>query len=395
MRFQSHFSVAIFLINKYDGTMPLSYFLKKYFSENKKHGSKDRKYISHLCYCYFRLGKCIEQYSTEERLKIALFLCNESVDVWKNLYDEVWINNWQNNLLKRIEFIQQLCTEFNVENIFPFVEELSNEVDANSFIQSHLIQPNLFLRIRPKQKELVINKLTDAHFHFELLNETCVALPNSSKVNEVLNINKEAVIQDYSSQQIAHFFSLVNPTKNNISIWDCCAASGGKSILAKDIFENIQLTVSDIRKSIIQNLQNRFAQAGIYHFQFFVADIALSNFTLPKNVQQKFQLIICDVPCSGSGTWSRTPEQIYFFTEEKINEYAALQKRIVSNALKHLAENSFFLYITCSVFKKENEEVVAYILKNSSLQLIEMKILKGYDKKADTMFAALFTTKSK
>lgn len=353
MHFQFHFNVAIFLINKYDGTMPLSYFLKKYFSENKKHGSKDRKYISHLCYCYYRLGKCIEQYSTEERLKIALFLCNESVDVWRKLYDEVWINNWQNNLLKRIEFIQQQYTEFNVENIFPFVEELSDEIVANSFIQSHLIQPNLFLRIRPKQKELVINKLTDANFHFELLNETCVALPNSSKVDDVLNINKEAVIQDYSSQQIAHFFKLIEPTKSNISIWDCCAASGGKSILAKDIFANIQLTVSDIRKSIIQNLQNRFAQAGIYHFQFFVADIASSNFTLPKNVQQKFQLIICDVPCSGSGTWSRTPEQIYFFTEEKINEYAALQKRIVSNALKYLAENSFFCTSLVLYLKKK------------------------------------------
>ena len=49
-----------------------------------------------------------------------------------------------------------------------------------------------------------------------------------------------------------------------------------------------------------------------------------------------------------------------------------------------------FLYITCSVFKKENEEVVQYIQQNG-LILQHMELLKGYDQKADTLFAALFT----
>jgi 16S rRNA (cytosine967-C5)-methyltransferase len=52
------------------------------------------------------------------------------------------------------------------------------------------------------------------------------------------------------------------------------------------------------------------------------------------------------------------------------------------------------LYITCSVFKKENEEVVEFIQGNSELELIKMELLKGYDKKADTMFAALFKKNS-
>jgi 16S rRNA (cytosine967-C5)-methyltransferase len=48
------------------------------------------------------------------------------------------------------------------------------------------------------------------------------------------------------------------------------------------------------------------------------------------------------------------------------------------------------VYITCSVFEKENEEVVEFIEKNTSLQLMEMEYLEGYDKKADTLFTALF-----
>jgi 16S rRNA (cytosine967-C5)-methyltransferase len=101
-------------------------------------------------------------------------------------------------------------------------------------------------------------------------------------------------------------------------------------------------------------------------------------------------LIICDAPCTGSGTWSRTPEQLYFFDEKRIERYAGLQKKIVSNVILHLKENGCFVYITCSVFKKENDEIVEFVERQFNLELIKMELLKGYDKKADTMFAALF-----
>jgi 16S rRNA (cytosine967-C5)-methyltransferase len=97
------------------------------------------------------------------------------------------------------------------------------------------------------------------------------------------------------------------------------------------------------------------------------------------------------VPCSGSGTWGRTPEQLSFFQKNKIQEYADLQREIISNVVPHLAVDGYLLYITCSVFKKENEGNVQLIQqKFPSLQLIHQEILIGYDKKADTMFAALF-----
>ncbi|MBX2931158.1 MAG: Fmu (Sun) domain-containing protein [Chitinophagaceae bacterium] len=393
MRFQYYLSVAITLITKYDGAMPLAFYLKKYFSDNKKHGSKDRKYISHVCYCYYRLGKSADFLDIEEKIKVALFLCNNEVGVWSSLFNDEWIHHWHEKLNVRIEFILQKFSSFSVENIFPFVQHLSNDIASSNFCISHLVQPNLFVRIRPSHSTTVIQKLKNAKLDYQLLNETCIALPNASKINDVLNINQEVVIQDYSSQQIASFLQLIPSTNKPISIWDCCAASGGKSILAKDVFSHITLTVSDVRKTIVQNLHHRFIQAGINHYQSFIADIASNKFDIPKTIQQKFQLIICDVPCSGSGTWSRTPEQIIFFTAEKMNEYAALQKSIINNAIKHVEPNGYFLYITCSVFKKENEEIVQYIQENFSFELIKMNILQGFEKKADTMFAALFSTK--
>jgi 16S rRNA (cytosine967-C5)-methyltransferase len=105
---------------------------------------------------------------------------------------------------------------------------------------------------------------------------------------------------------------------------------------------------------------------------------------------QLFDLIICDAPCTGSGTWSRTPEQLAYFNPKKIDHYAMLQRSIVSNVLPHLKQDGRLVYITCSVFKKENEETVAFIREQFSMEIERMKLLKGYDQRADTLFVASF-----
>jgi 16S rRNA (cytosine967-C5)-methyltransferase len=197
------------------------------------------------------------------------------------------------------------------------------------------------------------------------------------------------VVQDYSSQRVGEFIEMVRRSLSvhvPFSVWDCCAASGGKSIMAKDILGEIDLTVTDVRESMLVNLKKRFSSAGIKKYKSFIADL-----TVPVKglTDKKFDLILADVPCSGSGTWSRTPEQLYFFDEKKIEEYTALQKKIVSNLMPHLQPAGYLLYITCSVFSKENEEAIAFIKEKFHLEVIKMGILEGHDKKADTMFAAI------
>ena len=94
------------------------------------------------------------------------------------------------------------------------------------------------------------------------------------------------------------------------------------------------------------------------------------------------------MPCSGSGTWARTPEQISNFNSNQIAEFTQLQYLIVSNVIHHLEKNGYLLYITCSVFKAENEDIVEKL--TGHLKLVEKKYFEGYTNKADTMFAALF-----
>lgn len=387
--YRSYVTAAATIIQHYDGNTPLNDYLKKYFALHKKYGSRDRRQITHLCYCYYRLGLAEMALETEERILLALFLCsNDPHEIISELRPE-----WKENITDPLqEKLQLLGYPFSVENIFPWQDELSEGIDATAFTLSHLTQPDLFLRVRPGYKKQVIQKLQGNNIEFSEPMQDCIALPNNTKIDELLLINKEVVVQDYSSQRIADFLELTKPKTQNskLSVWDCCAASGGKSILAYDVLGNIDLTVSDVRSSIIHNLKQRFAAAAITKYHSFVADLTSSTSNIPDLTSD---IIICDVPCSGSGTWGRTPEQLHFFSTEKIDYYSNLQKQIVQNVIPHVKQGGYFLYITCSVFKKENEEVVDVILANSSLQLLKKEVLVGYDKKADTMFGALFTIK--
>jgi 16S rRNA (cytosine967-C5)-methyltransferase len=204
----------------------------------------------------------------------------------------------------------------------------------------------------------------------------------------VIAIDEEAVVQDLNSQKTLDLLRPL-PTKSNaeLSIWDCCSGSGGKSILAFDLFKKVRLTVSDKRKEILENLKLRFAKAGIKDNKLIEADLE----KLPVRLTESFDIIIADVPCTGSGTWARTPERLLFFKENEIEEYALLQRRIINNVLPYLKNNGYLLYITCSVFKKENEENVEFLREKYKLNLIKSEYLKGFEMQADNLFVALLT----
>ena len=385
MRFQSYIKSAVSILRTYKGNEPFHLFIKKYFSSNKKFGSRDRKQITSLCYNYFRLGNAVKNISIEERIVLATFLCEtSSSEIVKTVKPE-WNDLVEQTIQQKLSVVSK---QFPVQNIFPYKDELSEGIDPEKFNASFLIQPDLFLRVRPGNYKRVTGKLAGAGIAYKLVNEDCIVLPNSSKINEVIELDKEAVVQDYNSQKIKEFIQLKAKNNKQPTVWDCCAASGGKSIMAYDINPNIELTVSDKRESILENLKKRFALAGLKKYHPFIADLSTDNW---QKETKKFDLIICDAPCTGSGTWARTPEQLFYFKKDSIEKYAALQNKILENIVPHIKPGGHLLYITCSVFKKENEDVAKHIAEKFNLKLKRSEILKGYEMKADTMFAALFT----
>jgi 16S rRNA (cytosine967-C5)-methyltransferase len=383
MHLHSYLHSAQTILSLYDGALPFSVWLQQYFREHKKFGSKDRRHIAHLCYCYFRIGNLFEEQPIVVRLSAGLFLCSHQPNPLLDALNKEW------NAMATTgahEKLRKLVAHESVTDIFPWNNELSADIDVATFNHSMLVQPDVYLRLRPGKEAVVTKALQAAGIPFKQISDWCVVISNSAKADAAVHLDRDAVVQDLNSQKVLDLLQDQHGLLKKFAAWDCCAASGGKSLLLLDQFTGVQLTVSDVRESILYNLRKRFERAGIRNYQFFTADASKEG---PKK-GGPFDLIICDAPCSGSGTWSRTPEQLHFFKTEKIDAYAALQQSLLSNMRHYLKPGGLLLYSTCSVFSKENESVVKEASELPSLQFLKSAYFKGYDQRADTLFAALF-----
>lgn len=375
MRFDNQLRHALGIIDTYHGETPLHVWLKDYFRANKQMGSRDRKLLSTLVYSFYRLGHAARQLPADQRLLAGLFLCNDQPNDLLKYFHPGWDPTAP--LSEKLA-----ATDLRPTAIFPWKTELSPGIDHEAFCLSFLRQPDLFIRIRPGHESAVRQKLENTG---EFIPPAAYRLPNGFNVEDHFTPDREIVIQDLSSQRVAEFL-LSNPVPH--TFWDACAASGGKSILARDLYPDMDITVSDIRDSILHNLRTRFRTAGIKQYHSFLIDLATQS---PPVTAAQADLILADTPCTGSGTWSRTPEQLYFFQPGQIARYSTLQKKILEHVVPHLAPDATLVYCTCSVFKEENEEITAFLGEKFDLRQIRMENITGYNERADTLFAARFT----
>lgn len=355
-------------------------------------GSTDRRIASRLIYSYFRLGKALQERPAEERLFIAEFLCNSEDHSFLTHFRPDLNEKIKLPIEEKIKFLEAI-EGFILDSVFPFTKHFSSGIDKQAFLNSIFVQPDLYIRIHIGKQELVKSKLKEAAIPFTEISETALALPNGTNLNQLFPENilplpyrpvviRPYVVQDLSSQQTAAYFK----PKQYESWWDACAASGGKSLLLFSLEPNIKLVVSDIRESVLNNLDERFISAGLRTYQKKIIDLTQNSD--PELHGYEFDGIILDTPCTGSGTWGRTPEMISQFEDYKILGFQNLQKTIAANIVKYLKPGKPLIYITCSVFKEENEEMAGYLVKEFGLKLESQQIIKGYEHKADTMFLA-------
>ena len=356
------------IIEAYKGDLPLAHFLKNYYKQHPILGSRDRKLLSAMGYSWYRCSRGIEG---REWLNGLMAQWLNAPGQFKNFSLDAWL--------------EEAEIPFDSEALFPFDVLLSGGITRDEWLQSMLVQPDLFIRIR-KDKGKLISLLNGQNIPSADITDTCLALPNGAKIDTLLPPDAY-VVQDASSQKTGEFFK---PHKNE-QWYDCCSVAGGKSLLLKDMEPGVRLTVSDKRESIIHNLQQRFRQ---YRYELPVAHVTdvTNKEQLAKSLGGKqFDNIICDAPCSGSGTWARTPEQLYFFDPCTIDKFSSLQKTIAVNVSCHLKKGGRLIYITCSVFHRENEAVVAEVTKETGMKLIQQQLINGIGIKADSMFVAILS----
>ncbi len=367
---ESYIQTATQIFNEYSLQLPLAVYLKKFFKSNPRFGSRDRKYIAELVYGIYRLGKNQHHLSVRSRLLSGSFLSGNLPVIFFEKTDRQLAENYHLPFAEKKKFV---AAHYKI--IFDIPYKLTYGMTEEEYIE-YLFQPSkVFIRIRKHQGK-IIEILGQKEVSYTMITDTCLSLLLNTKVQEVLPDTDEYVIQDYASQLAGNFFNPVN----NETWWDCCAASGGKSLLLLDKNKNINLTVSDIRASIIENLHERFRQYNYRKYRAFVIDVS-------KGIKQDFAFdkIIADVPCSGGGTWGRNPEQFYFFDEEKLNAFHELQKKILGNVLTHLKAGGTLYYFTCSIFAEENEVVISTIDENK-YRIVQQQLLKGFQYGGDCLY---------
>lgn len=179
-------------------------------------------------------------------------------------------------------------------------------------------------------------------------------------------IKKNIYVMDLTAQGFAHLFSQF---KGN-SFIDLASAPGGKS-LCISLFHNFKIQIaSDL-------FFTRLFKVKI-NFQNFERDIKLliQSILKPALKVDIFDRILLDAPCSGTGVLRKNPEAKWRLKENDFFEYKKKQKELLSNALELLSKNGLLLYITCSLEREENEEVVLETIEGKK----NFEILKDYNK---------------
>lgn len=363
------------LIGSYKGEVPLTHFLKQYFKAHPKLGSRDRRAISDAVYTYYRVARLADP---------------ASQNLWNLIHTGLALCGIQNSFLEKfLSGMETQTISLQAEPVFPDLA-FSEGMSAESWQQSLFSQPLLFIRMR-KNIPGIIQQLEAQGIAFERLGDRCLGIANSTQIDKILK-PADYVVQDWSSQRSLDLLNTVKQSKAEgyFNVWDTCSGAGGKMLLLKDKIPEAAVLSTDIRASILHNLKERAQLYGHKHVLTRVLDSS-NLVAVEKELTGSFDLVLSDVPCSGSGTWARTPEQFHFFDNHKVETFAQLQYNIALNASRKVKPGGYFLYITCSVFAAENEGVVHKLLEaRPGLSLVQSQLINGIEDRADSMFAALF-----
>jgi len=163
--------------------------------------------------------------------------------------------------------------------------------------------------------------------------------------------------QEEGSQLIAELaaFGVVSGKR----ILDCCAAPGGKTAVLMQNNPEGQLLACDIHGRRLATMQQRLANLpNVADVEFRVADAAKLVDVGP------FNRILCDVPCTGTGTLARNPEIRHRLQPTEFARQAERQRAILNSCLRLLEPGGRVLYSTCSLEPEENEQVVEACLQS-------------------------------
>ena len=185
-------------------------------------------------------------------------------------------------------------------------------------------------------------------------------------------------IQDEGAQLVA----LDIGVKPNNTVFDFCAGAGGKSLIFAQMMKNRGLIWAyDITARKLFELVKRATRAHV--------EIIEIKPQLPPPTKQ-FDYVVVDAPCSGCGTWRRSPNMRWHLTEKQLVHIVKSQTEIINRAEAYVKDGGKLAYVTCSLTKDENEDQIQLFLSShSNYRIVKKKRYSPWRTGTDGFFLCL------
>ena len=337
------------LLFNYNGEMPFHLYLKQEFKKNSSWGSRDRKNYRHYCYQFWRRA----DYSNKSSIDSIIRWLKETNENNGSLVDTVLVNGLQeeNSGFAKLPELSQFVALVSANKSF----SLEQWIRLEPPVWIKVVDINQYQSIKNRLQELNIPVI---HERFEM---GALAVSGQSNIN-AFEQEGLILIQDIGSQLSMIWDELIESTVLNNSngmsmVWDSCCGAGGKSLSLRINYPNLDLQCSDIRQGILDNCIERFNKTGLT-----VPFVFKHNLANGENKKTKFKIVLADIPCSGSGTWRRNPEERWFYDEKHWDSMITTQFSMIKNAAASVTEGGYLVVCTCSLFARENEGLINQFL---------------------------------
>ncbi len=258
--------------------------------------------------------------------------------------------------------IQKFCVEYSCSaDLAKKLIDQYGEDKASEFLNRSLEPHKLYLRVNNTKTDcdtliadfsmngVSVKKCT-------LLDNCLEAEPFGSVENNELFKKGYYHVQDLSSQLCC---AALEPKKGE-KILDICSAPGGKAFTVTEVTgDECELYACELHDKRVKLIRNGTERLGLKSIKALQNDAKIYNESFPK-----FDKILCDVPCSGTGVICSKPE-IKYADLKKFEGLPKIQYDILNTASKYLKVGGELVYSTCTVLKEENELVIDRFLKEN------------------------------
>lgn len=332
--------------------------LRNYFSINYVI-DKLVKHINLQSKVILQIGIFELKFSKKPNYAVINDLVNFSFDLTENEKIKNFVNGVLREYLRQVEKLEtEIQKDYSLKYNIPdwIITKLKKQDKENylKFLNGFNYHPAFGLRVNLRkinQTEYLL-KLDEADLEYKLIeNKICLVKP--VKVTEIPLFHDGFIsVQDIAAQSS---IDILNKHKVEAKyVLDACSAPGGKTcqILENMNCEIIALDIDETRLNKVSDNLNRLN---------LNAEIKLGNANNKMWWNKKlFDLIIADVPCSASGTIKRNPDIKINRLENDIINFVETQRKIILNLWDTLNKGGFMLYITCSIFKEENQDNIEW-----------------------------------